>query len=214
MSLNSIFQFLVPKDKKFFPLFEEASNNLIELATDLHEAVNLPLAEREVLFQKIDLLEQKGEDLTRQTNLELSRNFITPFDREDIHSLITSIDNVADKLHGASSIMRLYHVDKITKSIRKLTEINLEACQNIDVAVKELQNLNNLSVITEACVKINRLENKSDNVYNKAVFEIFENETDAKNIIKYKEVLSILETATDKCKSVAAVLESIAVKHS
>ena len=214
MSLNSIFQFLVPKDKKFFPLFEEASNNLIELATDLHEAVNLPLAEREVLFQKIDLLEQKGEDLTRQTNLELSRNFITPFDREDIHSLITSIDNVADKLHGASSIMRLYHVDKITKSIRKLTEINLEACQNIDVAVKELQNLNNLSVITEACVKINRLENKSDNVYNKAVFEIFENETDTKNIIKYKEVLSILETATDKCKSVAAVLESIAVKHS
>ena len=214
MSLNSIFQFLVPKDKKFFPLFEEASNNLIELATDLHEAVNLPLAEREVLFQKIDFLEQKGEDLTRQTNLELSRNFITPFDREDIHSLITSIDNVADKLHGASSIMRLYHVDKITKFIRKLTEINLEACQNIDVAVKELQNLNNLSVITEACVKINRLENKSDNVYNKAVFEIFENETDAKNIIKYKEVLSILETATDKCKSVAAVLESIAVKHS
>ena len=159
-------------------------------------------------------MEQKGEDLTRQTNLELSRNFITPFDREDIHSLITSIDNVADKLHGASSIMRLYHVDKITKSIRKLTEINLEACQNIDVAVKELQNLNNLSVITEACVKINRLENKSDNVYNKAVFEIFENETDTKNIIKYKEVLSILETATDKCKSVAAVLESIAVKHS
>lgn len=214
MSLNSIFQFLVPKDKKFFPLFEEASNNLIELATDLHEAVNLPLQEREVLFQKIDLLEQKGEDITRQTNLELSRNFITPFDREDIHSLITSIDNVADKLHGASSIMRLYHVDKITKSIRKLTEINLEACQNIDVAIKELKDLNDIAIITEACMKINKLENRSDNVYNKAVFEIFENETDAKNIIKYKEVLSILETATDKCKSVASVLESIAVKHS
>ena len=126
MSLNSIFQFLVPKDKKFFPLFEEASTNLIQLATLLHEAVNLPLKEREVLFQKIDELEQRGEDLTRQTNLELSRNFITPFDREDIHSLVTSIDNVADNLHGAASRMRLYHVDKITKSIRKLTEINLD----------------------------------------------------------------------------------------
>lgn len=214
MSLNSLFQFLVPKDKKFFPLFEQASSNLIELASILHEAVNLPLKEREILFEKIDELEQKGEDITRLTNLELSRNFITPFDREDIFSLITSIDNVADNLHGASSRMKLYQVDKITKSIRKLTEINLEACQNIDLAVKELSSFKKIKDITDACARINKLENKSDNVYNKAVFEIFENETDAKNIIKYKEVLSVLESATDKCKSVAAVLESIAVKHS
>jgi predicted phosphate transport protein (TIGR00153 family) len=214
MSLNSIFQFLVPKDKKFFPLFEEASSNLVQLASHLHEAVNLPLKEREVLFQKIDGLEQKGEEIARQTNLELSRNFITPFDREDIHSLITSIDNVADNLQGAASRMRLYHVDKITKSIRKLTEINLEACQNIEFAVKELKDLKKVKNITTACSKINKLENKSDSVYNKAVFEIFENETDAINVIKYKEVLSVLESATDKCKTVASVLEAIAVKHS
>ncbi|TDE28270.1 MULTISPECIES: DUF47 domain-containing protein [Flavobacterium] len=214
MNINNFFQFLVPKDKKFFPLFEEASSNLIEIATNLHEAVNLPLKERDVLFQKIDALEQKGEDITRQTNLELSRNFITPFDREDIHALITSIDNVADNLQGASSRMKLYQVDKITKSIRKLTEINLEACQNIDVAVRELRDLKKIKNITDACVRINKLENKSDNVYDKAVLDLFENETDAKNIIKYKEVLSVLETAADKCKSVASVLESISVKHS
>ncbi|RBN50107.1 DUF47 domain-containing protein [Flavobacterium psychrolimnae] len=214
MNINNFFQFLVPKDKKFFPLFEQASSNLIEIATNLHEAVNLPLKEREVLFQKIDVLEQKGEDITRQTNLELSRNFITPFDREDIYSLITSIDNVAGNLHGAASRMRLYQVDKITKSIRKLTEINLEACQNIDVAVRELRDLKKMKNITDACLRINKLENKSDNVYDKAVLDLFENETDAKNIIKYKEVLSVLETATDKCKSVAGVLESISVKHS
>ena len=205
---------MVPKDTKFFPLFEQASSNLIEIATNLHEAVNLPLKEREVLFQKIDALEQKGEDITRQTNLELSRNFITPFDREDIHSLIISIDNVADNLHGAASRMRLYQVDKITKSIRKLTEINLEACQNIDVAVRELRDLKKMKNITDAIVRINKLENKSDNVYDKAVLDLFENETDAKNIIKYKEVLSVLETAADKCKSVASILESISVKHS
>lgn len=214
MSINSIFQFLVPKDKKFFPLFEEASANLVLLASILHEAVNLPLKERDELFSKIDELEQKGEDITRLTNLELSRNFITPFDREDIHSLITSIDNVADNLHGASSRMRLYQVGKITKSIRKLTEINLEACQNIDNAVKELRDLKKMKKITDACAKINKLEGKSDTVYDKAVADLFENETDAKNIIKYKEVLSVLETATDKCKGVASVLESITVKHS
>ena len=214
MNINNFFQFLVPKDKKFFPLFEEASSNLVQLASILHEAVNLPLKERDVLFLKIDELEQKGEDITRLTNLELSRNFITPFDREDIYSLITSIDNVADNLHGASSRMKLYHVDKITKSIRKLTEINLEACQNIDIAVKELKDLKVMKKIIDACVKINKLESRSDSVYDKAVADLFENETDAKNIIKYKEVLSVLETATDKCKKVASVLESITVKHS
>ncbi|HEY6142855.1 MAG TPA: DUF47 family protein [Flavobacterium sp.] len=214
MSLNSIFQFLVPKDKKFFPLFEEASANLVQLASILHEAVNLPSKERDVLFQKIDELEQRGEDITRQTNLELSRNFITPFDREDIHALITSIDYVADNLHGASSRMRLYQVGKITKSIRKLTEINLEACQHIDNAVQELRDLKKMKNITSACAKISKLESKSDSVYDKAVADLFENETDAKNIIIYKEVLSVLETATDKCKRVASVLESISVKHS
>ncbi len=214
MSLNSIFQFLVPKDKKFFPLFEEASSNLVQLASILHEAVNLPSKERDFLFAKIDELEQKGEDITRLTNLELSRNFITPFDREDIHSLITSIDNVADNLHGAASRMRLYQVSKITKSIRKLTEINLEACQNIEVAVKELRDLKKMKNITDACSRISKLESKSDSIYDKAVAELFENETDAKNIMIYKEVLSVLETATDKCKRVASVLESISVKHS
>jgi len=214
MNANSIFQFLIPKDKKFFPLFEEASKNLILIATELHEAVNAPLKEREKIFQKMTDLESKIEDITRQTNLELSRNFITPFDREDIYLLITAIDTVAGNLNGAASRMKLYQVDKITKSIRKLTEINLEACQNIDIAVRELRNFKNIKNITDACARINKLENKSDNVYDKAVSELFENETDAKNIIKYKEVLSVLESATDKCKNAASVLESIAVKHS
>ena len=214
MSLNSIFQFLVPKDKKFFPLFEQATSNLILMATALHELVNLPLPERNELFQKIEELEQIGDEITRQTNIELSSNFITPFDREDIHSLITAIDNISGNIHGAASRMKLYQVDRITKSIRKLTEINLEACQSIDMAVKELKNLKKIKNITDACAKINKLENKSDIVYDKAVSDLFENENDAKNIIKYKEVLSVLESAVDKCKGVASVLESIAVKHS
>jgi hypothetical protein len=214
MNINSIFQFFVPKDKKFFPMFEQATSNLILMANALHDVVNLPASERNELFQKIEELEQIGEDIARQINLELSSNFITPFDREDIYSLSTAIDNIAGNIHGAASRLKLYQVDKITKSIRKLTEINLEACEQIDIAVRELRNLKNLKNITDACARINKLENKSDTVYDKAVADIFENETDAKTIIKYKEVLSTLETAADKCKSAANVLESIAVKHS
>lgn len=214
MSINNFFQFLVPKDKKFFPLFEQATANMILMATALHEVVNLQPNERNDLFQKIEELEQIGEDIARQINLELSKNFITPFDREDIHSLITAIDNISGNLHGAASRMRLYHIEKITKSIRKLTEINLEACQNVDLAVRELRDLKKLKRITDACSKINKLENKSDMVYDKAIADLFENEQDAKRIIIYKEVLSVLESACDKCKSAANVLESISVKHS
>lgn len=214
MTLNSFFQFLVPKDKKFFPLFESATANLILLAQNVNEMVNAPKEQREAYFNKIEELEATLEEIAHKTHLELSRNFITPFDREDIFALIKSIDNVADFMHGAASRMRLYQVDKITKSIRKLTELNLEACQLIGVAVKELKDLKNIKQITDACVKINKIESKADVVFDKAVADIFENETDAKNIIKYKEVLSALETASDKCKGVANVLEQISVKHS
>ena len=181
MSLNNIFQFLVPKDKKFFPLFEQASANLIILAETLHEAVNAPKDQREEYFKKIEDLEATIEEITHKTHLELSRNFITPFDREDIHSLIKSIDNVA--------------------------------CQLIGEGIKQLKDMNH-KVIKDTCKKINKLESKADNVFDKAVADIFENETDAKNIIKYKEVLSALESASDKCKSVSNVMEQISVKHS
>ncbi|WP_396158160.1 DUF47 domain-containing protein [Flavobacterium sp.] len=213
MSLNNIFQFLVPKDKKFFPLFEQAAAGLILLAEALHEAVNAPKAEREEYFRRIEELEAEIEEITHKTHIELSRNFITPFDREDIHSLIKAIDNVADNMHGAASRMRLYQVEKITKSIRKLTEINLEACQLIGVNIKELKAMNHRA-IKDTCKRINKLESKADSVFDRAVADIFENETDAKNVIKYKEVLSALEMACDKCKSVSNVMEQISVKHS
>ncbi len=214
MSLNNIFQFLVPKDKKFYPLFEQASMNLILLAETLHEGVNADRSSRDEYFKRIEELEAIIEEITHKTHIELYKNFITPFDREDIHALVKSMDDVADYMHGAASRMRLYQVEKITKSIRKLTEINLEACQNIGLAIKQLKDLKNLKAISDACKRINKLESKADNVFDKAVADIFENETDAKNIIKYKEVLSALESASDKCKSVANVLESIVVKHS
>jgi uncharacterized protein len=214
MNLNSIFQFFVPKDTKFFPLFEQSSELLVLLANTVHETVNLPIEEREANYSKIEELENKIEGLTHKVQLELSKNFITPFDREDINALVRALDNVADNMHGAASRMRLYQVEKITKSIRRLTEINLEACQLIDTAVKQLKDLNNHGSIKLICKKINKLESKADVVFDKAVADIFENETDAIKIIKYKEVLSALEEASDRCKTVSNVIEQISVKHS
>ena len=99
MNINKILQFLVPKESVFFPLFEQASTNLIILAQTLHELVNLPKGEREELFKKIEDIEVIIENLTQKTKLELGKNFITPFDREDIYALIKSIENVSDYMH-------------------------------------------------------------------------------------------------------------------
>lgn len=214
MDLKNIFKFFLPKDSTFFPLFNQATADLVKLSELLHEAINVPKEERDSYYQKMDQLELSIEEITHKTNLELSRNFITPFDREDIHSLITSIDEVSDNINGAASRMRLYQVEEITKSIRKLTEINLDACRHINLAVNELKEMKNLKNILAAVKSIIKLERKSDTVFSKAVAELFEHETDAKNIIKYREVLISLEKATDKCRGVALTLESVAVKHS
>lgn len=214
MFLNKLLQLFVPKDKIFFPLFSKLVDKLEELANMLHETVNLSKNERLANFNKIDSIAESIENLSHTINLELSKNFITPFDREDIHSLVTSIDDVSKNLQGASSRIRLYHVEKLTKSIRKLTEINLEACVLIKHSVNDIRDPKNFSKIKNSIKQINKLESKSDSVFDKAVAEIFENEQDAINVIKYKEVLSTLETATDKCKNVSRILESIVVKHS
>jgi Phosphate transport regulator (distant homolog of PhoU) len=214
MSLNSIFQYFVPKDKKFFPLFEQASENLIDMAKLLKELVNLTdVAKRKELTRKIEDLEHRGDDISHQIHLELGKNFITPFDREDIHTLASSLDDVADYIHGSANRMELYKLDSMTDPIIEMADLILEATEDVAKAVHELRNLKNIRNITDSCVRINSIENKADYIFDKAVAELFEFEKDAIVLIKYKEVLAAMETATDKCEDVANVLESILVKN-
>lgn len=214
MSLNSFLQFLVPKDKKFFPLFHQHAKILVEMAETLHEAVNQKAEEREPYFQKLRKLEDESEKLTNTINFELSKNFLTPFDREDIYALAGKMNEVTDFIDASASRMRLYQVDKVKKSIRKITEANLEACENIRKAIKSLEGFKDMKTVLKCCEKINKLENKVDNIYDKEIFEIFDEYENVKDIIKYKEVFSALETTTDKCKYVADVLEAVSLKHS
>jgi uncharacterized protein len=214
MSLNSIFQYFLPKDKKFFPLFESASANLITLSNYLVEAVNASdLEHRNELIKKIDDLEHRGDEITHEIFLELSKNFITPFDREDIHALASAIDDVADYIHGSANRMLLYNLNYTTDPIKKLADLISQGCKDIDKAVKELKDLKHIRNVTDSCVRINSMENQADYVFDMAVADLFKNETNAIELFKMKEILSALETATDKCEDAANVMESIIVKH-
>ncbi|GGH31214.1 DUF47 domain-containing protein [Sphingobacterium alkalisoli] len=214
MSLNSIFQYFVPKDKKFFPLFEQAGANLIEMAKLLKESVNSTNLEiRKEISKKLEDLEHTGDNITHQIHLELGRNFITPFDREDIHALASSLDDVADFIHGASNRMELYKVELPSQAMIEISDLILEATEHVATALYELKDLKNIRNITDSCVRINSVENKADYIFDKAVADLFEYEKDAITLIKYKEVLSAMEDATDKCEDVANVLESILVKN-
>nr|MBC7612823.1 DUF47 domain-containing protein [Pseudopedobacter sp.] len=212
--MNNIFSYFIPKDRKFFPLFESASSNLVEMSVMLKKLVNTDdLAAREPLHKEIEQLEHKGDEITHQIYLELGKTFITPFDREDIHSLATALDDVADYMHGSSNRILLYNVFDMTEPIKKLAELVAQSCVDVDKAIKELKNLKNIRVITDSCVRINSIENQADYIFDKAIGDLFDFEEDAKVIMKYKEVLNGLETATDMCEDVANVLETILVKN-
>jgi predicted phosphate transport protein (TIGR00153 family) len=215
MSLNSIFQYFVPKDKKvFFPLFEQAASNVVVMATILVETVNSTNPDtREELIKQIDKLENKGDEITHQIYLELGKNFITPFDREDIHLLASAIDDVADNIQGAANRMSLYRIDDFNAHIKKLSDLILQATVDMEKAIKQLKDLKNVRAIADSCIRINSIENQADYVFDRAVADLFLYEKDAIRLIKYKEILSSLETATDMCEDAANVMESILVKN-
>lgn len=213
MNLN-IFQFFQPKDKIFFLLFQKAAANATATSKVLVELVNTSNSEkRRDLFREIERLEHVGDAITHETYNQLSLNFITPFDRDDIHSLVSAVDDIVDYIHGATKRMELYKVDNMTPAIIKLAELILKGAEELEIAIIELRNLKNITKIKEATVRINSIENHADDIFDMAIAKLFEEEKNAVEVIKMKDVLSMLETATDKCEDAADVINSILIKN-
>jgi predicted phosphate transport protein (TIGR00153 family) len=213
MALGSMFSFLVPQDKNFFRLLAQSSNNLVDIAKVFTELVNSPADKRPELQKKIADLEHVGDDITHQIFTELSSNFITPFDREDISYLASSLDDIVDYIYGSAKRLDTYKIVDTSNAMRKLADIIENSAKEIHVAVANLKDMKNVVRVREAIVRINSLENHADDVFDTAVAELFETENDAIKIMKVKEVLANMETATDKCEDVANVIETIIVKN-
>ncbi|MFC0773999.1 DUF47 domain-containing protein [Terrimonas alba] len=215
MGLNSFLKIFTPKNKIFFELFEKMAENGATMASKLKDVVAEPdFDKRASLITRIEDLEHANDELTHNVFTELGRNFITPFDREDIHYLATSLDDVADYIYASAKKINFYRVNPNDMGMQKMAELIEQGALQVRNAVLELRDMKNMRKITEALVKVNSIENQADDVFDMSIERLFATEPDAKEVIKKREIYQVMEIATDKCEDASNVIESIIIKYS
>jgi len=203
---------LMPRNEKFFDLFEESARNMVKAARGLKEMVDNwdKIGER---IGEITELEHQGDTITHQIIAQLNRTFVTPFDREDIALLAHTMDDIVDFIHAAADAMFIYKVDRPTQRAKELADIIVQAAVEVEAAMPQLRHRTGLKQLAEHCVEMNRLENVADRVYRAAMAELFEDTADIAQIIKWREIYEHMESATDRCEDVSNVLEGVALKN-
>lgn len=212
--INSILKIFLPKDRIFYSLFEEIANKVEEMGYRLKDFVTEPnYDQRAAILNNLEDMEHQNDDLTHRVFTELGKNFITPFDREDIHTLASALDDVADYIYASAKKINFYKVNPNDPGIQKMADVIAQGASSVKAAVLELRNMKNMRNITDALVKINSIENQADDIFDMSIEKLFDTENDAKEVIKKREIYQIMEIATDKCEDVANVIETIVVKY-
>jgi uncharacterized protein Yka (UPF0111/DUF47 family) len=212
--MNIFAKLLAPKNRVFYELFEKSADNVRQMGVLLTQVVReSDFDKRQTLIGQMEDVEHANDELTHSLFTELGRNFITPFDREDIHYLATALDDIADFIYASAKKVNFYRVNPNEIGIHKLSDIILHSTEQVRIAVGELRNMKNMRLITESLVKINSLENEADDIFDMSIERLFATEEDAKEVIKKREIYQAMETATDKCEDAANVIESIIVKY-
>lgn len=213
MAKGILQKILLPKEEKFFPMFEDIAE-LISKAAHLLDRIiaeNDPSNEGDA-FREIKTLETKADDIVHKVFDMLDVTFITPFDREDIQKLTSKMDDVLDYINAVSQHIRYYKPKQLLPQYRELCLVVVRGCEQIRIAVPELKNLKTPGKINDACVKINDLENIADDIYHQLISELFDTETDPIELIKKKEILETLEATTDRIEDVSDILKTIIIK--
>ena len=213
MKLDRFFSFLAPKEGKFYPLFKDASANLIVGAELLVEFMNEPSSEkREALGHKIKEIELVGDEIARNLYKALSGTFITPFDREDIFELIHATDSILDLIYSATKQAQLYKLTEIPQEFREMADAIMSASTEINTAFSGLRDVLSLMKYRDNCRKIQEIEEQADDINHRYLAKLFREESDAIELIKKKDVLAALEKAVDRCDDVADILSSVIIK--
>ena len=212
--INSILKIFLPRDRVIYQLFESVSSSLVIMGEKLKDVVNEPdFDKRGQLIKDLENMEHTCDDFTHEIFTQLSKNFITPFDREDIHYLASALDDIADHIYASAKKINFYKVNPSDSGIQKMADIISQACVAVNWAIVELRNMKNMRKITDALVLINSIENQGDDIFDLSIERLFDTEPDAKEVIKKREIYQVMEIVTDKCEDAANVIESIIVKY-
>lgn len=201
---------LLPREDEYFSFFSQMTEKIQEASTVLVEMLQGERENFEIAAKKIKDIEHGCDEITHNITTKLNKSFITPFDREDIFTLTVALDDVCDYIDAAARAVIMYNVHDINDHSKHLAKVIQSLAIEINSAVGMLKKTDGMN---QHIVEIHRLENEADDVYFRAIGELFQNETDAIRLIKMKELYEIMENATDRCESVANIIEAIVLKH-
>jgi len=204
---------LMPREGRFFDLFNEHAE---QVAQGSHELAALMSSgdDLERRAHNIESIEKRADRITRNTIELLHKTFITPLDRNDIHQLISKMDDILDLIEDSAQLMFLYDVKIPTPEAKKLADICVSCCEKVKAAVALLANMNNAPQIMQICSDIDRLESEADHVMRSAIARLFRDEPDVRELIKLRSVYEHLETVTDRCEDVANIIQGIVLENS
>jgi predicted phosphate transport protein (TIGR00153 family) len=206
-----MFSRLMPREGRFFDHFAEHGDQLVLGAHELR-ALMANVAELPERKRSIEKIEHRADEITQQTKQLLHHTFITPIDRDEIHMLITRMDDILDLMEDVSQCMFLYDIHSVTDEARKLADICLVSTEKVKAAVVQLSDLKHADSILALCKEIDKLESDADHVMRAAMAKLFREEADVKYLFKMKEIYQLLEAVTDRCQDVANIIEGIVLE--
>ena len=207
----------MPREGKFFDLFNAHAAQVVmgrKALVGLLTVFNGSDEEAEKQCHLVDVAEKTADNITHETMLQLHKSFITPLDREEIHQLITNLDNILDLTQDAAHTVTLYNIRHITPEAIRLSELGLQCAERVRTAVGLLTSMDNGSQILKLCREIDELESAADREMRGAMSRLFREEPDVRELIKYRAIYELLETVTDRCEDVANILEGIVIENS
>ena len=203
---------LLPREGRFFDYFNEHAGHAVLAAVEL-KALLADLSDLEARRRNIERHEKQADQITHHTMQLLHQTFITPLDRDEIHQLITTMDDVLDLMEDIAQCLFLYDVRAVTPEAQRLADICVACTEKVRDAVAKLESMDNADAILKLCAEIDRLEADADYVMRSAMAKLFREEPDAKEIIKQKEIYQLLESVTDKCEDIANLIEGIVLEN-
>jgi predicted phosphate transport protein (TIGR00153 family) len=205
-------RWLLPREDDFFGLFERHAALTVEGAKEMRRLVQ---GEENVraLAARIKEIEHETDVITHTCVERLHKTFITPLDRDDIHQLITRMDDVMDYIESAAAAVMLYELTDMTAAARALADVLVRSTEAVAIAVGGLKHVKQADTILNACIEVNRLENEGDEILRAALAELFRGASDPLLVLKWKEIYEALENATDRCEDVANVIEGVVLEH-